>query len=107
MIRLGDAAGGTGISLSLGSGASKNSMSINGNPMVNQQGIATIPRASSSVTITDSNVTTTSIILVTPYGDIGYANTFWVSISPSVSWDIVLASPVGTATDFSYFVVKY
>jgi hypothetical protein len=107
MIRLGDAAGGTGISLSLGSGASKNSMSINGNPMVNQQGIVTIPRTSSNVTITDSNVTATSIILVTPYGDIGYGNTFWVTISASVSWDIVVATTLGTATDFSYFVVKY
>ena len=111
MIRLGDAAGGTGISLSLGAGASLNSMSINGNPMVNQQGIVTIYAFSIVSTISDTNITTASIILVTPYGDISrggsVTNSFWVTLNSGTSWDINIGANLPSDIDFSYHILKY
>ena len=59
-----------------------------------------------SVTTTDANITTSSIILVTPYGDLGFGNTFWVTLG-SGTWDITIGSALAVPVDFSYHILKY
>ena len=85
--------------------------SYTGNPLVNQQGIVTIYAFSIVSTISDTNITTASIILVTPYGDISrggsVTNSFWVTLNSGTSWDINIGANLPSDIDFSYHILKY
>jgi hypothetical protein len=61
-----------------------------------------------SVATYDANITASTIILVTPYGDIGYGNTFWVTLDTGTfEWLVHIASALAGPVDFSYHILKY
>jgi hypothetical protein len=83
-----------------------NNLYWNDSQINSQYGIITLA-SGRSVTTSDANITTSSIILVTPYGDLGFGNTFWVTLAAATSWDINIASALAGPVDFSYHILKY
>jgi hypothetical protein len=66
------------------------------------------------VTTPDCNITANSIILATPYHNIGYGNTFWITLyedtgDPNNStWSLNLGdSNVTNDMDFAYNILQY
>jgi hypothetical protein len=104
-IIIGNGYGGNGISLTLSNGADKNKITINGSAMANVHGIATIARDHTSITITDSNITGLSVIIVTPYININ--QNFWVTQTAYTSFDINILISQDSSVDFSYFIPRY
>jgi hypothetical protein len=72
-----------------------------------QYGFVTLASGRSVATY-DANITASTIILVTPYGDIGYGNTFWVTLDTgTLEWLVNIASALAGPVDFSYHILKY
>jgi hypothetical protein len=105
-IHIGNGSGGHGIALTLSNGVDKNRITINGSAMANVHGIATIATCNASITITDSNITGNSVIIVTPYDSL-QNQSFWVTQAANTSFDINVQAAVATSVDFSYFIPKY
>jgi len=105
-IQIGNGSGGHGISLTLSNGIDKNRVTINGSAMANVHGIATIVACNVNVTISDTSITGSSIIIVTPYDNL-QNQSFWVTQSASTSFDINIAATLSYSVDFSYFIPRY
>jgi hypothetical protein len=99
------------ISSITGSGT-PNKISINGTPFANTQGQVTMASTDTSVTITDGNITTNSVIMVTPLSDIssgldrGFQD-YWVTLTPATSWTINVTQTPTIALTFMYFIASY
>jgi hypothetical protein len=76
-----------------------------------QRGIVTILTGNISATVSDTNITATSIIVATPYADLtggGFnTNGFWITLNASTSWDINIAVSMGRDVDFAYNILQY
>jgi hypothetical protein len=99
------------ISSITGSG-SPNLISINGAPFANKQGQVTIVKTDTSVTITDVNIRSTSVIMVTPLTEISYGlssefQNYWITLTPSTSWTINLSQTPTVDISFMYFIASY
>jgi hypothetical protein len=76
-----------------------------------QRGIVTIGSGNLSATVSDTNITATSVIVATPYADLtagGFTtNGFWITLNASTSWDINIAVSMGRDVDFAYNILQY
>jgi hypothetical protein len=78
-----------------------------------QRGFVTLASNATTVTTSDANITATSIIMITPYGDITLAgtisNNFWVTLNPGYDWTLnlaVIADP-SNGINFAYNILQY
>jgi anti-anti-sigma regulatory factor len=106
VIQIGNSIGGHGISLTLSNGIDKNRVTINGSAMANVHGTATIAAYSVQQTISDTHITGSSIIIVTPYDNL-QNQSFWVTQTASTSFEINIAASLTYSVDFSYFIPRY
>ena len=78
-----------------------------------QRGFVTLASSTSNVSTSDANITATSIIMITPYGDItqgGFINnSFWVTLNSGVDWTLNLAAIADPSNpmDFAYNILQY
>jgi hypothetical protein len=84
-----------------------NNLFWNTSQINSQYGFVTLASGRSVATY-DANITASTIILVTPYGDIGYGNTFWVTLDTGTfEWLVNIATALAGPVDFSYHILKY
>jgi hypothetical protein len=84
-----------------------NNLFWNTSQINSQYGFVTLASGRSVATY-DANITASTIILVTPYGDIGSGNTFWVTLDTGTfEWLINVATGLTSPVDFSYHILKY
>jgi hypothetical protein len=91
-----------------------NNLYWNTSQVNSQRGIVTVLMCNVFVTTPDCNITANSIILATPYHNIGYGNTFWITLyedtgDPNNStWSLNLGdSNVTNDMDFAYNILQY
>jgi hypothetical protein len=69
-------------------------------------GVAIISSGNTSVTITDSNITTKSIVIVTPT-DVGSGNNGYYVTTSTGSFTVHIVYTYGSSIIFNYFIAKY
>jgi hypothetical protein len=91
-----------------------NNLYWNTSQVNSQRGIVTVLTCNVFVTTPDCNITANSIILATPYHNIGYGNTFWITLNEDTgdpnnsTWSLNLGdSNVTNDMDFAYNILQY
>jgi hypothetical protein len=85
-----------------------NNLYWNSSQVNSQRGFVTLLSNDYIVTTSDANITVNSIIIAQPYDDLGYGNTFWITLTASTSWTLNVAASNG-ARDiiFAYNIFQY
>jgi hypothetical protein len=96
-----------------------NNLYWNSSQVNSQRGFVTLLSNESTVTTSDANITVSSIIMITPYGDITQTgtnnNSFWVSLYEDTghpinsTWTLnlaVIADP-SNSINFAYNILQY
>jgi hypothetical protein len=85
-----------------------NNLYWNSSQVNSQRGFVTLLSNDYIVTTNDGNITANSIIIAQPYDDLGFGNTYWITLSASTSWTLNVAASNG-ARDiiFAYNIFQY
>ena len=80
----------------------------NNSQINSQRGLVTLLSNDYIVTTNDANITANSIIIAQPYDDLGYGNTYWITLQATTSWTLNVAASNG-ARDiiFAYNILQY
>jgi hypothetical protein len=85
-----------------------NNLYWNSSQVNSQRGFVTLLSNDYIVTTSDANITANSIIIAQPYDDLGFGNTYWITLIASTSWTLNVAASNG-ARDiiFAYNIFQY
>jgi hypothetical protein len=89
-----------------------NNLFWNTSQINSQYGFVTLTSGNLNVRTYDANLTSTSIIQVTPYGDLSdsgnVTNVFWISIDVgNLEWSVNIQNSLANNVDFSYNILQY
>jgi hypothetical protein len=80
----------------------------NSSQVNSQRGLVTLLSNDNIVTTSDANITSNSIIIAQPYDDLGYGNTYWITLQASTSWTLTVAASNGVRDIiFAYNIFQY